>query len=114
MTSPSKSKRDLVREYKEREPQQGIYAVRCVATGAVWVAASRKLDTQQNGIWFQLKMGSHMNKPLQAAWNEHGADGFAFEVLEEIKDDNALLIPARLKERLAHWLAELGAQKLVG
>ena len=107
-------KRDLIREYMEREIRQGIVAVRCAATGEAWVAASRNLDTQQNGIWFQLKMGNHMNKALQAAWNAHGPDGLAFEVLEEITDDNALLIPALLKARLAHWQATLGAGKLSG
>lgn len=107
-------KRNLVREYKEREVRQGIFAVRCAGDEGVWVAASRNLDTQQNGIWFQLRMGSHMNKNLQAAWNARGAEAFAFEVLEEVKDDNALLIPSLLKERLAHWQAKLGAQKLVG
>ena len=107
-------KRDLIREYKEREKREGIFALRCAPTGEVWVASSRDLDKQENGIRFQLKMGSHMNKALQAAWNDHGADAFAFEVLEGIKDDNALLIPALLKDRLAHWLERLGARKLTG
>ena len=110
----STRKRDLIREYKEREKRAGIFALRCAATGEVWVAASRDLGKQENGIRFQLKMGSHMNKALQAAWNANGEDAFAFEVLEEIKDDNALLIPSLLKDRLAHWLAALGARKLVG
>lgn len=113
MSTPTR-KRDLIREYKERDVRQGIFAVRCQASGQVWVASSRDLDKQENSVRFQLKMGSHMNKSLQAAWNEHGAEAFAFEVLEEVKDDNPLLIPARLKERLAHWLEDMGAQKLVG
>ena len=107
-------KRDLAREYKERETRQGIIAVRCAADGRVWAGAARNLDQQQNRIWFQLKLGGHTNKALQTAWNAHGADAFAFEVLEEVTNENALLIPALLKERLAHWLETLGAQKLVG
>lgn len=107
-------KRDLIREYKERETRQGIVAVRCAASEGAWVAASRNLHTQQNSIWFQLKMGTHTNKALQGAWNSHGAGAFRFEVLEEIKPDNPLLIPALLKERLAAWLAKSGMQKLAG
>lgn len=107
-------KRELVREYKERDKRQGILALNCPATGAVWVAISRDLEKQENGIRFQLRMGSHMNKPLQAEWNARGSDAFAFEVLEEIKADNPLLIPALLKERFAYWLARLHAQKLAG
>ena len=107
-------KRDLIREYKERKVRQGIFAVRCAESGAAWVAASRNLDTQQNGIWFQLKLGSHPNKALQAAWNNAGAERFSFEVIEEIDNENKLLIPALLKQRAAHWREALGAEKLTG
>lgn len=107
-------KKDLIREYKERETRQGIVAVRCAASGDAWVAASRNVDTQANGIWFQLKLGNHRNRALQDAWNAHGESGLAFEVLEVVSDDNALLIPVLLKERLAHWTAQLNAQKLIG
>ena len=62
-------KRDLVREYKERKQVRGVFAVRCTASGEAWVSASPNLDTQQNGLWFQLRMGNHMNKPMQAAAN---------------------------------------------
>lgn len=48
-------KKDLIREYKEREIRQGIVAVRCAASGDSWIAASRNVDSQANGIWFQLK-----------------------------------------------------------
>jgi hypothetical protein len=51
---------------------------------------------------------------LQDAWNTHGESGLTFEVLEVVNDDNALLIPVLLKERLAHWTAQLNAQKLIG
>lgn len=62
----------------------------------------------------KLKLGELGNTRLQAAWNTHGEAAFAFAVLEEIESDNALLIPSLLKDRLAHWLAEPGAQKLTG
>jgi hypothetical protein len=35
-------------------------------------------------------------------------------VLEEVKDDNALIIGELLKEREAAWRKELSAEKLVG
>lgn len=111
---PSTRKRDLIREYKERDVRQGIVAVRCTPSGQAWVGVSRNLDTPQNGIWFQLKMGNHPNKTLQAAWNKHGADSFSFDVLEEIDNENKLLIPALLTERTKHWLETLGAGKLTG
>jgi hypothetical protein len=110
----SKRKKDLVREYKERKRSEGVFAIRCTATGEAWVAASRHLDTQQNGIWFTLRQGSHLNKTIQAAWNAHGEASFAYEVLEEVTDDNPLLIASLLKDREQHWRAQLGAASVVG
>jgi hypothetical protein len=107
-------KKEIAREYRERPLQAGVFAVVCRQTGQRWISSTRNLDKQQNSVWFQLRMGNHMNKPLQAAWNVHGEAGFAYEIVEEVKDDNALLIDTLLKERDAHWRKELGAEKLVG
>jgi hypothetical protein len=104
-------KKDLIREYKERKRSAGIFAVRCTATDEVWVGPSRNLDKEQNSLWFQLRMNGHMNKTMQAAWNAHGEAGFAYEVLEEIADDNPQLVGLLLKERDAKWREQLGAAK---
>jgi hypothetical protein len=105
-------KKDMVREYKERKVRPGIFVVRCVNDGTLWTGASRDLDSQQNGIWFQLKMGNHMNRALQQAWNSHGADAFTFEILEVIADENAEMIDLLLKEREAQWRQQSRAAKL--
>lgn len=108
------ARREAVRDYKERKTGPGIYAVRC--PGAVWVSASRNIDSQQNSTWFGLRTGGHPNKAMQAAWKAHGADAFSFEVLERVEDET--LTPMGLadlvKAREAHWRAELGAAKAVG
>jgi hypothetical protein len=104
-----------VRDFKERKVARGIYAVRCAATGEVWVGASRNLDQQQNSIWFGLRSGGYINRAVQAAWRAHGEATFNFETLEEIDPDLGPVGQAdALKTRLAHWQAELGAPKLVG
>ena len=110
------SRRQVVRDYKERKVSQGIFAVRCAASGEVWVGQSRNLEQQQNGIWFGLRQGGHPNPTLRAAWASHGEAAFAFEVLETITGEE--LSPYgranRLKDRDAHWRAQLGAPKIVG
>jgi len=78
------------------------------------VSASRHLDTQQNGLWFQLRQGGLPNAELQAAWNAHGEAAFVFEVLEKVTDENSLLIDSLLKEREKHWHAALSADKVLG
>lgn len=110
------TRRDLVRDYKERKVIAGVYAVRCAPTGEVWTAGTRNIDAQQNSLWFGLRNGSHINRAMQASWTAHGEAAFSFEVLERI-DDEALTpqgVLDRLKVRQQHWLQALGARKAVG
>ena len=109
-------RRQAVRDFKERKVLRGVFAVRCAATGEVWVGASRNLDQQQNSIWFGLKNGGYINRAVQAAWTAHGEPGLAFEVLETF-DDEDMGPHGRTdlaKARAAHWREQLGAAKLVG
>jgi hypothetical protein len=107
-------RKDLIREYKEKKPRPGIFAVRCSATGEAWIGTSRNLDTPKNGIWFQLRAGSYVNSELLAAWKTHGEDAFSFDTLEAVEDENVQMIDLLLKDRAAHWREKLGARKLVG
>ena len=107
-------RKELIREYRERKPMLGVYAVRCEKAGKVWVAATRNLDRQQNGIWFQLRAAGHPNKAMMAAWRTYGETAFEFEVLEEVTDENPLLLNSLLKDRAAHWLRQLNAEPVVG
>lgn len=110
------NRREAVRAFKERKARAGVFAVRCAPTGEVWVSASRNLDGQRTSLWFQLKMKGCYTKSLQAAWNAHGEAAFAFEVLQEVQDED--LTPAGLADELkrldADWRARLGAQKALG
>lgn len=107
-------KKDLIKAYKEKKASPGIYALRCGAD--VWVAASRNLDAQKNGIWFTLGMGTHPNKAMQAVWNAQGEAAFAYEIVERVEDKDLTpyLLDALLKERLQHWREALGAGLAVG
>ena len=104
----------LVRDYRDRKIEAGIYAVRCAASGETWVGATPDLAIRQNGIWFALKHGGHPEKSLQAARTAHGEAAFSYEQLEVIDDEN--LVPlgksSLLKERRAAWIESLGAKGL--
>jgi hypothetical protein len=110
------SRRNAARDYKERKVPAGIFSLRCAATGDTWVGLSRNLDGQRNSIFFGLRLGSHMNKALQAAWNAHGEQAFEFSVVETIEDED--LTPygreVWLKERERHWREALPAKPIVG
>jgi len=49
-----------------------------------------------------------MNRALQSAWNAHGADSFAFEILERLPDElSDLRRRDELKNRTAEWRSRL-------
>ena len=106
-------KKELARSYREQKVRAGIFAVRCTVSGEVWVAQTPDIDKRQNGLWFQLRMGGFPGKSLQKAWATHGEAEFAFEVLEEVRHENAAMVPLLLKEREEHWRKALGAAALV-
>ena len=56
------------------------------------------------------RQGVETNRALQSAWNAHGAESFAFKILEEIDLEQLTYGRERaLKERIAHWREALGA-----
>lgn len=109
-------KRELVREYKERKPRRGVYAVRCAATGDVWTSASPNLDSQQNSTWFQLRIGGHPNRALQALWTQHGEAAFSYEIVAELSDEarTPYALKADLKALAEECQAKLGAKAVTG
>ena len=109
-------KREMVQAYREEKRPAGVFALRCAATGQAWVGTSRNIGQQQNGVWFTLRLGTHPNKLLQAAYKANGADAFAYEVLEEI--DGSQMTPLgladTLKSKQKEWREVLNADAVVG
>ena len=97
----------LIRDYKQRRRPMGVFQVRNLANGKVFVGASPDLPAMLNRQRAQLQMGAHPNRPLQADWRAHGADAFAFEVLDTLTpSDEAGYDPAAdLRTLEAMWLA---------
>ena len=64
----------------------GIYVIRDRASGHRLLGASRNVHASLNRVRFELRMGTHADRVLQAEWHRSGADGLAFEVLELVKE----------------------------
>lgn len=103
-------RKEAIRAYKERKTRRGIFAIRCAATGEVWVGAASNLDGVRNSIWFRLRYGHHRDTRLQGAWNAHGEPSLQLTTLEELDDDiPAILLNDVLKQRKQQWMTDLGA-----
>ena len=106
-------RREARREFKEKKNPRGVFALRCDASGGVWVSGSVNLNSAQTGLWFLLRNGMHHNKALQAEWNANGAGTFSFEVLEKFdEDDPAAQMTSTMMDRQRHWEQKLGARAL--
>ena len=104
------SRKSAIDDYKNRKRAMGIFGVQCNASGEIWVGHSRNLDTQQNAIWFALKIGGGRYATMQRAWNEHGAGAFSFRALQQLHADETAFPDARLKALRTEWLERLAAQ----
>lgn len=105
----SQSRKASIAAFKERKATVGIFAIRCRATGDCWVGRAPDIDTIWRRLSFELGAGGHRRPSLQAAWNTHGAAGFAFELLERIEEEIDSVRDRKLKARLDHWRGILGA-----
>src|ERR1700742_3218158 len=88
-TSLENNKRKLKKEYQQTHLPMGIFQVRNLANGKVLIGASLNLPAVLNREKFQLTLGGHPNKKLQAEWQEFGGDNFVFGVLDELAPTTA-------------------------
>ncbi len=101
------------REFKERKPIRGVFAVRSTTTGRAWVGSFPNLEAMRNRLWFTLGQGAHRDRALQKEWDAHGEGALEFEILEKFDDEmSAIEVSDGLKERKRHWAARLGARTL--
>ena len=80
------ARRVAARQARDAFPPMGIYAIRDRASGYRLLGASRNVQASLNRVRFELRMGTHADRVLQAEWHRGGADGLAFEVLELLKE----------------------------
>ncbi|HEY8560020.1 MAG TPA: GIY-YIG nuclease family protein [Pyrinomonadaceae bacterium] len=79
------NKKDLKREYLETARPMGVFQIRNLENGKIYVGSSLNLDGILNRHRFALSAGGHRSKALQADWNALGPEKFAFEILEELE-----------------------------
>ncbi|MCG3211061.1 MAG: hypothetical protein FOGNACKC_04698 [Anaerolineae bacterium] len=104
-----KSRKELIREYKERQKPAGVFQVKNIQNGKVLLGSSLNLEGALNKHQFMLTAGGHLNKALQRDWNEYGSDQFVFEILEvaEVKDDPNFNLGDELTLLEQIWLEQL-------
>lgn len=95
--------------YKLKPPDMGIYQVKNLESGRIYIGRAMDLNGKFNSERFQLKNNLHMNKELQRDFNELGEGMFSFEALDRLKPREALAGDPEqdLRELEALWLEKL-------
>jgi group I intron endonuclease len=98
-------KNKLKKQYQQTVLPMGVYQIKNLANGKIFIGSSKNLPGKINSHQFQLKMGSHMNRALQKEYTDFGLENFSFEVLDNLepKDDPKYDYTADLKVLEEMW-----------
>lgn len=77
-------KKEIRERYKRTPPDMGVYQVKNLANGKIYIGRTKDLKGKLNSERFQLKNDLHMNQELQKDFNELGPERFSFEVLDRL------------------------------
>ena len=83
-----KSRKELIREYKERRKPAGVFMVKNAANGKILLGSSLNVEGPLNSHRFMLDVGKHGNEALQKDWFTFGAESFVFEILETVPESD--------------------------
>ena len=61
----------------------GIYSIKCIATGKVYVGSSKDIARRWSCHLSMLRNGKHTNKELQKDFITYGIDRFSFRIKDE-------------------------------
>ena len=81
----------------------GIYAIRHIASGKLYVGSAAKIAIRWRSHRYQLRLKKHHSPRLQNSWNKYGERAFEFVVLEIVQDADARFT------REQHWIDLVGA-----
>ena len=109
-------KKELKKQYKQTLPPMGIYRIKNLVNGKIFVGSSLNLHGKSNSFKLQLRSGLHINRELQKDFNTFGEENFVFEIVDllEPKEDSTYDYGDDLKVFLDLWLEKLQPYDQIG
>jgi hypothetical protein len=103
------NKKELKKQYAEASQPMGVYQIRNLVNGKIFIESGLNVNGIMNSSNFQLSAGTHFNKALQEDYNKYGQDNFAFEILDYLKpkDDEKTDYREELKLLEEMWIEKL-------
>ena len=78
-------KKELKKQYKQTLTPMGIYQIKNLVNGKIFIEKGKNLPGNLNSAKFQLKMGTFTNEELQNDYNRLGEEKFSFEVIDRLE-----------------------------
>jgi hypothetical protein len=102
-------KKEFKKKYKQTMRPMGVYQIKNLVNGKIFIGSSSDIPGKINSQKFQLSLGSHMNQELQNDYKLFGSDNFAFEILDylEPKEDINYDYTDDLKALKEMWIEKL-------
>ena len=102
-------KKRLKQEYRQTHRPMGVFLIRNMVNDKVFVGTGLNLSGIINRHRFELTLGNHRNRQLQAEWDEFGSESFAFELLDQLhpREDPLFDYRADLAFMEEMWLEKL-------
>lgn len=102
-------KKEVKKQYKLTLPPMGIYRIKNIANGKIFIGSSLNLHGKSNSFKFQLKSGLHVNSELQKDFNIFGEENFVFEIVDTLEPKEDLSYDYRddLQLFLEMWMEKL-------
>ena len=82
-------KKELKKQYKQNVRPMGIFQIKNLTNGKIFIGGAKDLNGKINSVKFQLEINSNMNSELQQDFNKYGKENFLFESMDllEPKED---------------------------
>ena len=81
-------KKELKKNYKQTSTLMGVYQIKNLANGKIFIGSSKNIPGRINRHKFQLKFGGEDIKELMEDYKKFGEENFSFEILDELKPKN--------------------------
>lgn len=102
-------KKEVRQKYKQTIQPMGVYQIKNLKNGKIFIGSAKNLPGKINSHKFQLKNRLHNNRSLQKDYNEQGEADFVFEILDNLdpKDDPNADYTKELNLLEEMWLEKL-------
>ncbi len=102
-------KKELKKQYKQTVQPMGIYQIKNLKNGKIFIGSAKNLPGKLNSAKFQLEHGSHPQRDLQKDFDDLGEKNFSFEAVDylEPKEDTGYNYTKDLSVLEEMWLEKL-------